>query len=148
MAMNRRGWIAAVGKALAGLCTGGALLLVGRFVRPYRIADLGDRVVVGPIESLPRGGSIYLAEPDVHVMHEPAGIYALSGRCTHLGCSVRKQPEGFDCPCHGARFNLLGQPQAGPAPRTLTWLAVSVDRRRRLVVHLDQHVEPGTMLRA
>ncbi len=54
-------------------------------------------------------------------------ILVLIGICTHLGCTPRLQPEEpakqegeFDCPCHGARFDLSGRVLKGtPAPSNL-----------------------------
>jgi cytochrome b6-f complex iron-sulfur subunit len=141
---ERRGLL---GKIAAALCVAGGTLLVGRFFWPRRLRDLSRRLKLGPASRLSRGSSRHLPGPDVHVMRTAAGVYAVSGRCTHLGCSVLKQPEGFACPCHGARFDLEGRPVSGPAPRPLTWFRVSVDTRGALVLHLDQKVEPGTLTR-
>jgi len=44
---------------------------------------------------------------------------ALSSICTHLGCRVRKSRDGFDCPCHGSRYNLNGEVINGPAAKPL-----------------------------
>ncbi|MFO0982698.1 MAG: ubiquinol-cytochrome c reductase iron-sulfur subunit [Planctomycetota bacterium] len=41
----------------------------------------------------------------------------LSGRCTHLGCSVRwdrRTNDGFRCPCHGGVFDADGRVVKGP----------------------------------
>jgi Rieske Fe-S protein len=47
--------------------------------------------------------------------------YGLSGRCTHLGCTVRFDPVSaqFKCPCHGSRFDRSGMRVAGPATKDL-----------------------------
>lgn len=147
MDTRRRGLITWLGRGVAALAAGGAVLLTGRFLRPLRARDLARRVDLGPLTRLPAGSTRHLADPDVHVIHTAEGIYALSGRCTHLGCSVLRRPEGFECPCHGARFDLLGTPLSGPATRPLTWLRVSVRRGTDLVLHLDEPVDPKTMKR-
>lgn len=46
-------------------------------------------------------------------------LAALDGRCTHAGCPVALEPDGFACPCHGGRYDLAGTPVAGPPPRPL-----------------------------
>jgi len=48
-----------------------------------------------------------------------AGLIVLYQRCTHLGCRVPwcKTSEWFECPCHGAKFDQIGEKRAGPAPR-------------------------------
>jgi Rieske Fe-S protein len=144
MESDRRGWL---GKALGALAGAAGVLLTGRFVLPRRVRDLDKLLVVGDAGAVSRGSSRYLAEPDVHVLHADEGAYALSGRCTHLGCSILRRPEGFFCPCHGARFDLHGKPTSGPATRTLTWYRLGVDRKGQLVLHLDETVEPGTTIR-
>jgi Rieske Fe-S protein len=47
--------------------------------------------------------------------------YALSGRCTHLGCTVHFDPVSaqFKCPCHGSRYDRTGRRVAGPATKDL-----------------------------
>lgn len=44
---------------------------------------------------------------------------ALSLICTHLGCRVRKARDGFECPCHGSRYDLQGKVINGPAAKSL-----------------------------
>ncbi len=43
-------------------------------------------------------------------------IRAFDGTCPHLGCIVRwdSDARGFECPCHGAKFDELGNAIAGP----------------------------------
>ncbi len=69
----------------------------------------------------------------VAVFRDDKGVFAVSRVCTHLGCLVKAEADGFHCPCHGSRFALNGAVTKGPAPKALTWLAVS-------------RVAPGTYL--
>jgi Rieske Fe-S protein len=82
----------------------------------------------------------------VFVLHGEQGLYALSGRCTHLGCGLLLNPEGFSCPCHGARFDLLGRPRSGPATRRLIWQRLELSGGQ-LVLDLGQRVAPGSWIR-
>lgn len=61
----------------------------------------------------------------VAVFRDTEGVYAVSTVCTHLGCIVKAEGGGFDCPCHGSRFGLDGAVEKGPAPKALPWLSVS-----------------------
>ena len=146
MKTDRRGWFTWLGRALASLGVAGAAILSSRFIKPPRLRDLAQRVAVGAMAALPLGSGVYLPGPDVHVLHAPEGLYAVCGKCTHLGCSLLRQPAGFSCPCHGARFDLMGHPVSGPAPRALTWYRLSVDRDQRIWLHLDQEVKVGTFI--
>jgi cytochrome b6-f complex iron-sulfur subunit len=49
------------------------------------------------------------------------GIVTLYQRCVHLGCRVPFCPtsQWFECPCHGSKYNRVGEKKAGPAPRGL-----------------------------
>lgn len=49
------------------------------------------------------------------------GLTALFQRCVHLGCRVPwcATSQGFECPCHGSKYNFVGEYNAGPAPRNL-----------------------------
>ena len=58
---------------------------------------------------------------------------ALYQRCPHLGCKPNPCIKNFwlECPCHGSRYDRLGQkaagPQYGPAPRSMDRFGVTVD---------------------
>lgn len=57
-----------------------------------------------------------------------AGVVALYQKCVHLGCRVPwcKSSQWFECPCHGSKYNRVGEKKGGPAPRGLDRFAVSV----------------------
>jgi cytochrome b6-f complex iron-sulfur subunit len=64
------------------------------------------------------------------------GVMALWQRCVHLGCRVPacESSQGFECPCHGSRYNFHGEYEAGPAPRNLDRFAVEVNDNGNLVI--------------
>ena len=68
------------------------------------------------------------------------GLMALWQRCVHLGCRVPAciSSQGFECPCHGSKYNLHGEYQDGPAPRNLDRFAVEVNDRSELVVQTSE----------
>jgi cytochrome b6-f complex iron-sulfur subunit len=57
------------------------------------------------------------------------GLVALYQKCVHLGCRVPwcKSSQWFECPCHGSKYNRVGEKKGGPAPRGLDRFAVTVD---------------------
>lgn len=58
------------------------------------------------------------------IIHDKNGVQAVSLECTHLGCMVEARNFGFECPCHGSRFDLDGIMLKGPAAKDLRKLRV------------------------
>jgi cytochrome b6-f complex iron-sulfur subunit len=56
------------------------------------------------------------------------GLMALYQRCVHLGCRVPwcAPSQGFECPCHGSKYDYMGEYFGGPAPRNLDRFVVEV----------------------
>ena len=65
------------------------------------------------------------------------GLTAVYQRCVHLGCRVPwcNSSQGFECACHGSKYNGVGEYYAGPAPRNLDRFPVSVTDTGRLVIN-------------
>ena len=57
-----------------------------------------------------------------------SGLVALYQKCVHLGCRVPwcQTSQWFECPCHGSKYNRVGEKKGGPAPRGLDRFGVSV----------------------
>jgi len=70
----------------------------------------------------------------------PDRIQVLSGRCTHLGCTVHWDAARglFACPCHGGLYNDKGQVIGGPPPRPLHRLDAKLEGGK-LSVRGDQY---------
>ena len=76
------------------------------------------------------------------------GIMAMSLVCTHLGCITKASDTGFDCPCHGSRFNERGEVTGGPAPRGLRFYEISHAADGNLIVNMKKEVPEGTYFQA
>ena len=52
---------------------------------------------------------------------EHGNLHALNPVCTHMKCDVTWNPteRSWDCPCHGARYDIDGKVLTGPADRDL-----------------------------
>lgn len=70
------------------------------------------------------------------------GLMALFQRCVHLGCRVPwcATSIGFECPCHGSKYNAVGEYFDGPAPRNLDRFVVE-DRGGRFVIRTGTIIE-------
>jgi len=76
-------------------------------------------------ESLPPGVPYLPPGRSVALFRDGDGVWAVSTICTHLGCIVRADAGGFECPCHGSRFTADGRVAKGPAPTPLAWHKVT-----------------------
>ncbi|HVL33501.1 MAG TPA: Rieske 2Fe-2S domain-containing protein [Actinomycetota bacterium] len=91
--------------------------------QPYYYAP--GRFYIVPYEaSSPAKAKIYT---DAGLVAE--GLMALYQRCVHLGCRVPfcATSQWFECPCHGSKYNRVGEWKAGPAPRGLDRFPLTVD---------------------
>jgi nitrite reductase/ring-hydroxylating ferredoxin subunit len=81
---------------------------------------------------------LILAQADVAIVKEPAGIAFVSLRCTHLGCRLECQGREFICPCHGGRFSLQGTVLAGPPGQDLPWFEGGMGRSGQLFFYPER----------
>ncbi|OFY71703.1 MAG: hypothetical protein A3G23_03915 [Bacteroidetes bacterium RIFCSPLOWO2_12_FULL_37_12] len=86
----------------------------------------------------------FMSSQRVWIIRTNEGFIALSGICTHLGCTPRwlKNENKFKCPCHGSGFNGFMSDQIeiavnfeGPAPRPLERLEISFTADGRLKIN-------------
>jgi cytochrome b6-f complex iron-sulfur subunit len=71
------------------------------------------------------------------------GLMALWQRCVHLGCRVPAcgPSQGFECPCHGSKYNAHGEYSQGPAPRNLDRFEVSVNDADEFIINTGTIVQ-------
>lgn len=146
-AIDRRSffWL---GCASIAAASAGFLVSTIRFLVPNVLYEPPSRFSIGPPADFPPGTATFLEDHRLFVFNGPEGFYAISSTCTHLGCSVKRAAKGFECPCHGSRFDDNGAVVRGPAPKPLSWYALSVSAHGDLVVDLDRRVGPEFRLRA
>jgi len=141
---------------------GGYLGLMGlamlAFFWPKLSGGFGGKIDAGAIEDirlqifLPDGTVQPLFIPDARAYVLPfdeaegpqfegkgvvaGGLTALWQKCVHLGCRVPwcATSQGFECPCHGSKYNYVGEYQAGPAPRNLDRFVIEVNEEGRLII--------------
>jgi cytochrome b6-f complex iron-sulfur subunit len=160
---SRRSFLEKIG--LGGILIGvaGVAFQSFRSLIPNVLYEPPKRFKIGQPASLADGVTV-LEDKRLYVFNEGKSFYAISGSCTHLGCTVKytklnqpKQIESddtkktisfeFHCPCHGSKFYSDGTNYAGPAPRPLHWykLDVSPDDGQ-LTVDLGEEVEQNFRL--
>lgn len=118
-----------------------------RFLVPNVLYEPSGRLRLGTPDDFPDGAT-FLDEERVYVLRKGNTFRAVSGVCTHLGCTVNRLAagQGYFCPCHGSEFGNDGRVISGPAPRALPWFAVSLARDGRIVVDMRRRVEADDYL--
>lgn len=127
-----------------------AIRLGLRFLSPAISSRTTSVFRVGMPDDYPLGGRRLLQRERLLIAREASGFRALSAVCSHLSCTVTLMEWGFNCPCHGSKFDWDGLKFAGPAPRPLDCFELSlaadgqlvVDTRR--VVPRDRFFNPET----
>ena len=96
-----------------------------RFIIPPPSAELAsDTVLAGKVGELkPNTGKIFrFGNRPALLILLPDGKYsALSGVCTHLGCTVqyRSDLHSVWCACHNGMYDINGRNLSGPPPKPL-----------------------------
>ncbi len=127
-----------------------AIALLGgifRMTKPDVHYEESIRFRIGTAENFPVGTMKKLDDKKVFIFSTDNGLHAISSICTHLGCIVNITELGFQCPCHGSRYNQNGKVIAGPAPRSLSWHEISQDIDGSLVVDASKEVPAGTVFK-
>jgi cytochrome b6-f complex iron-sulfur subunit len=134
------------------------------FFWPKLTGGFGADIDAGPVSDLqsqvftPAGGVLPLFIPEARAYLVPApdvlsaqfegqsvstdGLMALYMRCVHLGCRVPwcAPSQGFECPCHGSRYNAVGEYFGGPAPRNLDRFVIE-NQGGRLIIRTGSIIE-------
>lgn len=129
--VSRRWFLKSLIPVLAGIFG------LGKYLSPT--LRPGDREVSLLASDIPMKGALVLPGDGVAVVQLEDGIYeAMDLTCTHLGCRVRANENGFTCPCHGSRFGPRGEVLTGPAATPLHPLA---SRLQDGVLHISRKAE-------
>jgi Rieske Fe-S protein len=107
--------------ALAGILGLGGLI---KFLS-YRLDESPQTEFdIGSADNYPLDSRTVLADIPAVIIHDKDGIQAISLECTHLGCTLEPRNFGFECPCHGSRFDPGGAALKRPAVKKLRKLRV------------------------
>lgn len=132
---------------------GVAGMFVGTFVQTIRylipnVLFEPPRVFkIGTPDRYGEGTVTFLSKRKVFIVHDESGFHTMSATCTHLGCTVNSAEGGFDCPCHGSKFDAQGQVKKGPAPKPLQWFETRLADNGELVVDTTKIVGKDSSLK-
>jgi cytochrome b6-f complex iron-sulfur subunit len=116
------------------------LLGLGMLARFFSYQGAGPQKTefgLGLVEDFPVGSRTLQTQVPALLVRSAGGFAAFSLTCTHLGCSLQQEAEGFTCPCHGSQFDEEGRVLRGPAVQDLERLQVIVDESDHVIIHID-----------
>jgi nitrite reductase/ring-hydroxylating ferredoxin subunit len=129
--LNRREFVAATAAAacLCLLCGHGQTVLADD-------APASTPVDVGPKSSYTADGftTDWIKTNHFIVVRENGHLYACTSRCTHRNADVQVQGDGLWCSRHGSTFDSAGKVTQGPAKRSLSRYAISLDANDHVIV--------------
>lgn len=92
--------------------------------QPYYVPEARAYIVQFPKDSQPAVEAAqtieaYTQNPKIIEGMVDHGLIALYQKCPHLGCRVPwcGSSQWFECPCHGSKYNRVGEKTGGPTPR-------------------------------
>lgn len=139
--MKRRGFIKKVAIMLATVAgTLAGISFLKQFT--FRNAGSGKKARVGRMAEFPVDTYTFVEDQKIFVYRDHEGVKAVSAICTHLGCTVLRTTEGFECPCHGSCYSENGEVLSGPAPTALEWYRVEKAPDGVIVVDLNETAGP------
>lgn len=92
---------------------------------------------LGSVEDYPVGSRTSIPEIPALLIHTESGFTALSLTCSHLGCTIEPNDNGFACPCHNSSFDTVGNVTHGPAVKPLSALRIEITETNNLIVFTD-----------
>lgn len=121
-----------LGVCLAGATAAAAVAAgypVFRFLSPPSGEGASQKLVI-PVGELKEGEAKFFeyAGASAVLVRSGTQVIALSAVCTHLGCIVQwvKEKQHFLCPCHAGQFATDGTVLAGPPPRPLAKIPITL----------------------
>lgn len=120
--ISRRRLMAYAWMGAAAIVMGELIFGTFAFLWPRRKGTKVETVfIAGKVTDFKVGEIIPFRKERTFLLRTEGGFLAISAICTHLHCIVNwnEMLKKFECPCHGAKFNLNGEVLEGPPPRPL-----------------------------
>jgi len=148
-APNRRDFLDEIALASLGIAAVGGVRVLMGYLSPNVLFEPPTRFRAGVPDSYPANSVTFIQDQLVYIVRSQQGMWALSAICTHLGCITQWKPEAnmVACPCHGSKFSRDGTKIAGPAPRPLPHLSLTLTADGELLVDKSETVAENSLLR-
>jgi len=127
-AIERRTFLSRMWKLGLGFVAVAGAWTTWDILQPASPSGFGGKIKAGKVAAVPDKAVETVSAAQAYLTKNGDDVVALWWRCPHLGCRVPwcDSAGEFECPCHGSRFNRLGEYRAGPAPRGMDRFAVEI----------------------
>jgi cytochrome b6-f complex iron-sulfur subunit len=148
--VSRRDFLSEITVGALGIAGLGGAALTYQYFSPNVLFEPSTTFRAGNPDLYPVNSVTFLQDQQVYIVRTPAGFYAVSAVCTHLGCVTQWKPEAnmIACPCHGSKFQPDGKKMEGPAPRPLPHYSINLTADGELLVDKLQTIKPDQVLTA
>jgi cytochrome b6-f complex iron-sulfur subunit len=109
---------------IVGIMAFGAVC--GKFFWPNVVYGPPSKFDIGKPTNFPDGAKQNIADQKTTIIRHGNKIGAISMVCQHLGCTVAASNTGYDCPCHGSKYDDMGNVTHGPALVQLFWFDITL----------------------
>ena len=110
-----------------------SLLFLVKYLIPK--GSFRRKVFIVEMSMIPANSAYVESEKRIAIINNNNNIKVLSTVCTHLGCNLSFNKNGFFCPCHGSRFDKDGNVIKGPATSPLKRYRYKI-KNGKLIVYL------------
>lgn len=141
--LTRRNFLSLSGWGIVGLGILGATGFMARFFWPNVSYGPPSKFTIGKATLYSDGVKQNIADQKVSIIRHGPTIGAISMVCQHLGCTVAASSTGYDCPCHGSKYDDMGNVTHGPAQIALNWFQINLTPSGDLEVDKSQKLLPG-----
>jgi cytochrome b6-f complex iron-sulfur subunit len=147
--LTRRDFLGEITMSALGVAGLGGATLTYQYFSPNVLFEPATTFRAGDPDLFPVNSVTFLQDQQVYIVRTPAGFYAVSAVCTHLGCVTQWKPEAniIACPCHGSKFQADGKKIEGPAPRPLPHFLIMLTADGELTVDKLQMIKADQVLR-
>lgn len=135
--LSRREFIDLATNSLLGLSAALGLGGLIRFLSYEMDPAPPSEYDLGPITDFPVGSRTLLMHVPAVVIRERDGWLAMSLTCTHLGCTVEQKDNGYECPCHGSRYDAEGFVRRAPSNTPLKKLRVETNESGNVILYMS-----------
>ena len=148
--VSRRDFLSEITVGALGVAGLGGAVLTYQYFSPNVLFEPSTTFRAGSPDLYAVNSVTFLQDQQVYIVRTPAGFFAVSAVCTHLGCVTQWKPDAnmIACPCHGSKFQPDGKKIEGPAPRPLPHYSIYITADGDLQVDKLQIIKPDQVLKA